>query len=100
MPSKILSPVRSSGNKAALNLLAPPDDSRLELSAPRMVSTGIGELFMQAIVDKVIRAFAFKHPGSDAEAKLARQEATDFASELLENYKSQLAHRALRAGRG
>jgi hypothetical protein len=55
---------------------------------------------MQAIVDRVIRAFAFKHPVSDAEAKLVRQEATDFAAELLENYKSQLALRTLRAGRG
>ena len=55
---------------------------------------------MQAIVDKVMRAFAFKHPVSDAESKLVRQEVTDFAAELLENYKSQLAHRTLRAGRG
>lgn len=54
---------------------------------------------MQAIVDKVIRAFAFKHPASDAEGNPARQEATDFAAELLENYKSQLARRSLRAGR-
>jgi hypothetical protein len=57
------------------------------------------EFSMQAIVDKVIRAFAFKHPGSEAEGKLARQEATDFAAELLENYKNQLARRTLRAGR-
>jgi hypothetical protein len=55
---------------------------------------------MQAIVDKVMRVFAFKHPVSDDEAEPVRQEATDFAAELLENYKSQLAQRRLRAGRG
>jgi hypothetical protein len=48
---------------------------------------------MQAIVDKVMRAFTFKHPVSDDEAKLVRQEAADFAAELLENYKSRLARR-------
>jgi hypothetical protein len=58
------------------------------------------ELPMQAIVDKVMRVFTFKHPVSDDEAKLVRQEPTDFAAELLENYKSQLAQRTLRAGRG
>jgi hypothetical protein len=57
------------------------------------------EFSMQAIVDKVIRAFAFKHPVSDTETKLGRQEAADFAAELLENYKSQLARRTLRVGR-
>ena len=55
---------------------------------------------MQAIVDKVIRVFTLKHPVFDDEAKRVRQEATDFAAELLENYKSQLAQRTLRAGRG
>jgi hypothetical protein len=54
---------------------------------------------MQAIVDKVIRAFAFKHPALDAQTRVRRQEATDFAAELLENYTSQLARRTLRAGR-
>jgi hypothetical protein len=57
------------------------------------------EFSMQTIVDKVIRAFAFKHPVSDAEGKLGRQEATDFAAQLLETYKSQLARRTLSAGR-
>jgi hypothetical protein len=55
---------------------------------------------MQAIVDKVMRAFTFKHPVSGDEAKLLSQEATDFAAELLEKYKSQLAQRTLRTGRG
>jgi hypothetical protein len=55
---------------------------------------------MQAIVDKVMRVLTFKHPVSDDEAKRVRQEATDFAAELLENYKNQLAQRTLRAGRG
>jgi hypothetical protein len=55
---------------------------------------------MQAIVDKVMRVFTSKHPVSEDGTKLARQEATDFAAELLENYKSQLDQRTLRAGRG
>jgi hypothetical protein len=54
---------------------------------------------MQSIVDKVMRVFTFKHPVSDDEAKLVHQEVTDFAAELLENYKSQLARRALGANR-
>jgi hypothetical protein len=57
------------------------------------------EFSMQAIVDKVIRAFASKYPGPDAAGKIVRQEATDFATELLENYKSRLARQTLRAGR-
>ena len=55
---------------------------------------------MQAIVDKVMRVFTSKHLVSDDEAKLARQESSDFAAELLENYKSQLAQRTFRVGRG
>jgi peptide deformylase len=56
-------------------------------------STRNGELSMQAIVEKVMRALAFKYPVPDDEAKRARQEATEFAAELLKNYKSQLARR-------
>lgn len=55
---------------------------------------------MQAIVDKVMRAFTIKHPVRDDEAKRVPQEVTDFAAELLENYKTQLARRARGAGRG
>ena len=54
---------------------------------------------MQAIVEKVMRALSVKHPVSDDEAKPAR-EAAEFAAELLENYKKQLARRTLRAYRG
>lgn len=52
---------------------------------------------MQAIVDRVVRAFTFRHPVSDDEAKSVRAEATEFAMELLENYKSQMARRTHRA---
>jgi hypothetical protein len=53
------------------------------------------EFAMQAIVDKVLRAFTVKHPVSDDdEAKLVRQDVTDLAAALLENYKSQLARRS------
>jgi hypothetical protein len=54
---------------------------------------------MQAIVDKVMRVFTFKHPVSNGDAELMRQEATDFAADLLENYKSQLARRTHSANR-
>jgi hypothetical protein len=57
------------------------------------------ELAMQAIVEKVIRAFSVKHPVSDDETKPAQQ-ATELAAKLLENYKKQLARRTLRAYRG
>ena len=50
---------------------------------------------MQAVVDRVMRALTLKHPISDEEAKAIRREATEFAIDLLEKYKSQLAHRTL-----
>ena len=46
---------------------------------------------MQAIVDKVMRAFTHKPPVSDDAAGRGRQEATEFATQLLENFKQQLA---------
>jgi hypothetical protein len=57
------------------------------------------EFAMQAIVEKVMRAFSVKHPVSDDEAKPAQQ-ATELAAQLLENYKKQLARRMLHAYRG
>jgi hypothetical protein len=48
---------------------------------------------MQAVVDRVIRAFTLKHSISDEEAEAIRQEAIEFATDLLEKYKTQLAHR-------
>ena len=50
---------------------------------------------MQAVVDRVMRAFTLKHPISDQEAEAIRREATEFAIDLLAKYKSRLAHRAL-----
>jgi|GEM_PF-3031113 len=50
---------------------------------------------MQAVVDRVMRAFTLKGPISDQEAEAIRREATEFAIGLLAKYKSQLAHRAL-----
>jgi hypothetical protein len=50
---------------------------------------------MQAVVDRVMRAFTLKRPISDQEAEAIRQEATEFAIDLLAKYKSQLAHRTL-----
>ena len=57
---------------------------------------------MQAAVDRVIRSFTSKHPVSlrnpmsDAESKAERDEATEFATQLLDNYKGQLAQRGLK----
>jgi hypothetical protein len=53
------------------------------------------EFFMQAVVDRVMRAFTLKHPISDEEAETVRKEAAAFAAELLEKYKDQLARRTL-----
>jgi hypothetical protein len=50
---------------------------------------------MQAVVDRVMRAFTLKHPISDEEAEAIRREATEFATDLLAKYKNQLAHRTL-----
>jgi hypothetical protein len=50
---------------------------------------------MQAAVDRVMRAFTLKHPISEQEAEAIRQEATEFAADLLEKYKTQLARRTL-----
>jgi hypothetical protein len=49
---------------------------------------------MQAIVDRVMRAFTPEHPTSNDEALGGHQEATEFAAELLDNYKAQLIRRA------
>ena len=51
---------------------------------------------MPAVVDRVMRAFTPKHPVSDEEAEAIRQEAMEFAIDLLAKYKSQFADRTLR----
>jgi hypothetical protein len=50
---------------------------------------------MQAVVDRLMRAFTLKQPISDEEAEAVRKEATEFAINLLAKYKSQLARRTL-----
>ena len=45
---------------------------------------------MQAVVDRVKRAFTLNHPISDQEAEAIRREATEFAIDLLAKYKNQL----------
>lgn len=55
---------------------------------------------MQAAIDRVIRSFSFKHPVSltepmtDGPSIKAADEATEFATRLLGNYKGQLARRS------
>jgi hypothetical protein len=55
---------------------------------------------MHTAVDRVIRSFLSKHPASlhpsmsGAQSEAARDEAQDFATQLLENYKNQLARRS------
>ncbi len=55
---------------------------------------------MQATVERVIRSFMKQpmagHAGSEVHDG-AQQEATQFAAQLLENYKSQLAQRGCKA---
>jgi hypothetical protein len=55
---------------------------------------------MQAIVDKVMRAFTYKPPVADDAADRGHQEATEFAAKLLENYRQQLAVRSRGTSRG
>jgi len=51
---------------------------------------------MQAVVDRVKRAFTLNQPISDREAEAVRREATEFAIDLLAKYREQLARRTLR----
>jgi hypothetical protein len=53
------------------------------------------EFSMQAVVERMVRAFTLKHPISDEEAEAVRQEVTEFAARLLAKYKDQLARRTL-----
>lgn len=48
---------------------------------------------MQAVVDRVMRAFTLNRPMSDEQTEAVRREVTEFAAGLLEKYKNQLAHR-------
>jgi hypothetical protein len=50
---------------------------------------------MQAVVDRVKRAFTLNRPMSDQQTDAVRREVTEFAAELLEKYKAQLARRTL-----
>ena len=50
---------------------------------------------MQAVVDRVKRAFTLNHPISDREAEAIRRDATEFAIDLLAKYQRQLAQRTL-----
>ena len=54
---------------------------------------------MQAIVDKVIRAVTGKPSIGTVDRRLAADEATEFATELLENLKRQMAMRTQLATR-
>jgi hypothetical protein len=47
---------------------------------------------MQAVVERVMRAFAIKHP-LGKKVGMAPQDPTEFAAELLENYRALLAQR-------
>ena len=50
---------------------------------------------MQAVVDRVKRAFTSNRPRSDRDADAIRRDATEFALDLLAKYKSELASRTL-----
>ena len=48
---------------------------------------------MQAAVERVFRSFTLKQPALH-EAADSRDDATDFAAQLLNNYKTQLLQRS------
>lgn len=50
---------------------------------------------MQAVVDRIIRAFTSRRALPDQQGKSAHEEAAELAVELLESYKSRLARRTL-----
>jgi hypothetical protein len=50
---------------------------------------------MQAVVDRVMRAFTLKDPMPDEQTEAVGREVTEFAVALLAKYKNQLAHRTL-----
>ncbi|MGN6116496.1 MAG: hypothetical protein ACTHN2_13360 [Nitrobacter sp.] len=47
---------------------------------------------MQAVVERVMRAFAIKHP-LGKKAGTAPRDPAEFAAELLENYRALLSQR-------
>lgn len=53
---------------------------------------------MLTTVDRVIARLSLKHPVSGNHTAAARDDAAQFASQLLENYKGQLAQRGLYPG--
>ena len=57
---------------------------------------------MHTAVERVIRSFSHKQPVQDAASSEERhgeqQHATQFAAQLLENYRDQLAERSRFAG--
>ncbi|MBN9004212.1 MAG: hypothetical protein J0H40_02250 [Rhizobiales bacterium] len=75
-----------------MNHFATMPDQNEELLAQRGVSRSGQELSMQAVVERVMRAFAIKHP-SDEKAETARRNAAELAAELLDNYRIRIAQR-------
>jgi hypothetical protein len=52
---------------------------------------------MLTTVDRVIARLTLKHPMSDRQADAVRDDAAQFASQLLENYKGLLVQRSISA---
>jgi hypothetical protein len=50
---------------------------------------------MLTTVDRVIARLNLKHPASNRQTVAARDDAAQFATQLLDNYKGQLAQRSL-----
>ncbi|MDB5654515.1 MAG: hypothetical protein JWQ94_2128 [Tardiphaga sp.] len=49
---------------------------------------------MQAAVDRVIRSLSFKQPMPTQPVAAMQDDATRFATQLLQNYRDQLAQRS------
>lgn len=54
---------------------------------------------MLAVIDQVIAKFSPKQPMSDSRSQAVRDEAAEFAAQLLVKYKNHLTTRSLKADR-
>lgn len=48
---------------------------------------------MQSVLDRVVSTLTLRHPMSESQSQAVRDDAVQFAAQLLENYKTQLSQR-------
>lgn len=54
---------------------------------------------MQAVIDHVIAKFSLKQPMPDDQSRADRDDAAEFAAQLLATYKNHLTERGLKSDR-